>query len=951
MRRLQRINSKIILALVLLVAIIFPALTVQDVYAKSELRQARVGFFEYSGYHEIDKNNKRTGYGEDFFRMLQRYTNLRYKYVDIDKSWDELFPMLENGEIDVLSPVRWTPERAQRFDFSHSIGRNYAQITARSDDTRFDVNNNDYSVLNGARIGVLQSSGRVLDLQELARQKGFSYVPVIYSNEAALTQALQNKEVDLVETSSLRKTKHERIIAKFAPEEFFAIVRKGDSRLLSELNYGIEQMDINEGDWRNILFYKNYLAPNSDSLNFSQRELDYIEDVQAGRKKITATVRTDLDPFAYNKGGKAAGIIPEYFAHLMEMAGLPYEVVMPRDNNEYMQWVRENKYDVFMSNFTQEAENPAYGAASDSYIRMNVARITRKDFSGDIKVLAALSVNKNKRLESNIPENVRVIEKPTREAMLQAVASGEADVCYVYSYVADKFIRQHPDAKLTYTVLANTVDQFHVVVAPQTDHELASIINKCIRADNGHQLDELVKQHMEYSRKEFSLLEFMRENPGYVVLIVLIIAVAVYIAYLNNAMRMSAQQLAAERLQYAEKLRRQNQQLEESMAAEQRANMAKRQFLFNMSHDIRTPMNAILGFTDLAAQNLGDENRLKDYLHKIRRSGDNLLSLINNVLEMSRIETGKQVVREVNCDTHEMVKSIIVSFDAEVRSKGINFVLDSDVKHTQLWVDPMLMRQVTVNLLSNAFKYTPKGGTVTYCLRELPSEREGYCRIKVVVKDTGIGISKEFLPHIFEQFEREHTKTESKVEGSGLGMSIVKRIIDLMGAEISIESEQGKGTTVTMIFEHRIAERPEKAKQQAAEKAAAVELAGRRILLAEDNDLNAEIALTVLRGAGMQVDRAADGAECVELLQKAAPRTYELILMDVQMPKVNGYEATRKIRALDDEAKRHIPIVAMTANAFAEDREKAQAAGMDDFLPKPVDVKKMMALLAKLLRR
>lgn len=492
----KKVSGKIIVAAMLLVTVFF-SICVLEVYAASKVQSARIGFFTYSGYHEIDANDKHIGYGDDFFRLLQRYTNLRYEFVNVYKSWNELFGMLENGEIDALSPVRWTPERAQRFDFSHSIGRNYAQLSARSDDYRFDVHNNDYSVLNGARIGVLRSSGRIPDLERLAQERGFSYTPIVYNNEAELTQALHNKEIDLVSTSSLRKTKNERIITRFAPEEFYVIVRKGDKHLLDEINYGIEQMDINEGDWRNILFSKNYLEPNNKTLSFSQRELAYIADVKAGRKKITAAVRTDIDPFAYKHDGEAAGIVPEYFAYLMQMAGLPYTVVQPDSNTEYMQWLREGKADVFMSNFTSEAEQPALGVASDSYLRLNVSRVTRKDFDGDIYSLATLPVNKESVLKG-IPADVKIVEEPTREAMMQAVADEKADVCYVYSYVADKYIRQHPEANLQYTALTNIVDQFYVIVPPQADHELASIINKCIRVDNGHQLDELIKQHMEY---------------------------------------------------------------------------------------------------------------------------------------------------------------------------------------------------------------------------------------------------------------------------------------------------------------------------------------------------------------------------------------------------------------------------------------------------------------------
>ena len=727
-------------------------------------------------------------------------------------------------------------------------------------------------------------------------------------------------------------------------------MRKEDTALLSEINYGIEQMNLYEGDWSSRLYYKNYAQQVNKELTFSQRELDYIEDVQSGRKKIVATVPTDLDPYAYMDSGKLRGIIPDYFAFLMQMAGLPYENKLVYSREQYKDYVRKQEANVFMATRTAMLDDFVSGVSTDDYMQLNIARVTRKNFSGQIKSVAILPGNEH-RLEENIATDVKWVTQSTREGVLNAVSLGMADAAYVYSYVAYQYIREHPDCDLSYTTLNTPVHGLHMNITGSTDHELASILNKCIKADGGRQLDAIVRQHLVYDVPVITLRQFVQKNPWYVLIGFIILTVGGYIIYLNFRMRQSAQQLADERLEYAEKLQAKNKELETSMRAEQQANMAKRQFLFNMSHDIRTPMNAILGFTQLAEKHLDDTARTADYLGKINRSGANLLALINNVLEMSRIETGKQKVHEEVCDVQELVDSILVSFDADVQAKNLQFTLEQDIIHEKLWLDATMIRQIVVNLISNAVKYTPRGGKINYSVKELPSEREGCCYIQIVVKDNGIGMSKEFLPHIFEQFEREQTTTAGKVEGSGLGMAIVKRMLDMLGAKIKVESELGKGTTITVLFEHRYVENEAEGSEQKKQAVATDSFVGKRVLLAEDNNLNAEIAIAVLSEAGLLVERAANGRECVQCIEQHEAGYYDVVLMDAQMPELNGYEATKLIRSLGDEDKRSILIIAMTANAFAEDKEKALEAGMDDFLPKPVKVQKMLGLLAKRLGR
>lgn len=373
------------------------------------------------------------------------------------------------------------------------------------------------------------------------------------------------------------------------------------------------------------------------------------------------------------------------------------------------------------------------------------------------------------------------------------------------------------------------------------------------------------------------------------------------------------------------------------------ANRAKSAFLFNMSHDIRTPMNAIIGFTMLAKEYMDDKERLNSYLDKITTSNEFLLSIINNVLEMARIESGKETLDEEPCDMMALGREIVTMFAADMKTKGVAFVSTVNVKHRYIYADEVKVRKIMLNLLSNAGKYTPAGGTVSMTITELPSEKTGYIIYRNVIEDTGVGMSKEFLEHLFEPFVREKNSTDSKVIGTGLGMPIVKKMVELMGGTIEVESEPGKGTRFTFTAEHRLVEDSVvKQLEQKPEEVSKDMFRGKRILLAEDNELNAEIAMTLLENAGFVVEHVENGLDCVEHLVKADFGYYDLILMDVQMPKLDGYQATRKIRNLPDEKKAGVPIIAMTANAFEEDRQRALQVGMDGFVSKPIEVNKLM---------
>ena len=398
------------------------------------------------------------------------------------------------------------------------------------------------------------------------------------------------------------------------------------------------------------------------------------------------------------------------------------------------------------------------------------------------------------------------------------------------------------------------------------------------------------------------------------------------------------------------KERMQEEKLKKAYAAAENANKAKTEFLNNMSHDIRTPMNVILGYNQLMKSQLTEPKQF-DYQKKIEQSGKLLLSIINNVLDMARIESGKMKVDENYEVVGEIIDEIISTFSSKAKEKEIHLSGSMQVTHRNILCDGTKIREIYVNLVSNAIKYTPRGGNVTITVEELPCEKEGYIKIKGEVEDTGIGMSKEYLPTLFEPFSREHNTTIGKVGGTGLGMSVVKRMIDLMGGSIEVKSELGKGTVFTFTLMHKIADEKYYSKKiETADVSDTGEnLHGKHVLLAEDNDLNAEIAIAVLEETGLIIERVEDGIQCVNRIEQMPSGTYDLILMDIQMPNMDGYKATQCIRRLDDKKKSEIPIIAMTANAFEEDKKMAFDAGMNGHIAKPIDIEKLEEVILSVL--
>jgi len=504
----------------------------------------------------------------------------------------------------------------------------------------------------------------------------------------------------------------------------------------------------------------------------------------------------------------------------------------------------------------------------------------------------------------------------------KAVHSGEAD-CFVVK--AGQSLKTMADSKMCRIFLTKSCASCFAVARDNTT--LMNILNKTIQTLPDSRLSSQFYVY-ENAPGKVTLAEYIKDNLRvvsiwFVSVVLIIVWIIVYLLIQARKAQIQAE----------------------------KANAAKSDFLFNMSHDIRTPMNALLGYSELIKRKLTDP-KLLDYQEKMEQSGNLLLSIINNVLDMARIESGKVELDEDYVKIRDIYQGIYKIFQAEAEKKGIHLKMEYDVKHEHVICDETKNREIFLNLISNAVKYTASGGRVTIRITELDCDRKDYVRIRTQVIDTGIGMSEEFLPSLFEAFARERNTTDGKIAGTGLGMPIIKKYIDMMYGTIEVESKQGEGSKFTVTLEYRIADKSYY--ERATEKFSDMDetrISGKHILLAEDNDLNAEIAEFILEDMGLIVDRVEDGVQCVSRIEQKPAGTYDLILMDIQMPNMDGYKATEVIRDLADKSKANIPIIAMTANAFEEDRKKALAKGMNGHIAKPVDIEKMREILQNTFKR
>ena len=904
----------------------------------AEGKVVRVGWYE-GGYNITGPSGERSGYGYDFQQTVAAYTGWRYEYVK--GSSVELLEKLQRGELDMLNCMSYTPERAQHMLFS-SVPMGREKYYLYADIEKTGISPSKLYLLEGKGVSMIASSMMETAFSNWEKQQGLHTQHLLASSmKERQSLVAQGKAVAVVATELLpMKQEGLSAVTPVGGSDIYFAINKNRPDLKTELDEAMRRIEQDKPFYAEKL-YKQYMTTAVVPV-LSKDEQAWL--AQHGKIRI-GVLKGDSGFFSYEEDGSHKGAIADYIRYAsscFEEQRLDFAVQGFDTQSEMLQALKDGKIDmIFHFNENHYLAEQNGFVLSNRIMKITIPVITtQKQFNENAANILAVPKD-NYLAKSYAAHNYpqwKIKEYASRAEAEQAVRKGQAD-CFFAKY---SVLTDYADDKLLHGVFLSKPGNV-VFAVNRNDTVLLSVLNKTLRAMPASVMAGNLSLYDKPVHK-VTLKDFIKQN------MLTLIAFLVLIIGLMLTLLHKERKAAREAVALTARLKESQLRLKQALEQAESASEAKTNFLSNMSHDIRTPMNALLGYTMMLKPKIKDEELL-GYVENMEKSGKLLLSIINHVLDMARIESGRMEVNEVYSRVGIDIEELISVFSVEAKKKNIRLLTSVQVEHGHIMCDITKIREIFSNLISNAIKYTPEGGTVEFNTRELPCSRPGYMRIQSEIADNGMGMSKEYLPTLFDAFTRERNTTVGKISGTGLGMAIVKKLVDMQGGTIEVESELGKGSRFIVTFEHPIADEAHyKQEEQEAKSAQGAELIkGKRILLAEDNDLNAEIALFILRNMGLEVERVEDGAKCVSMLEQQPAGTYDLIFMDVQMPKMDGYTATQAIRALDDKEKAAIPIVAMTANAFAEDRERALAAGMNGHIAKPIDVKKLEQVLVKLL--
>ena len=939
MRTLIRKSVCAMLSLLLLLSAMLP---VKAAAETAPAKVVRVGSFEDT-FNYVNEKGARKGYGYELLETLSGYTGWQFEYVTCD--WSNCFEKLENGEIDIMGDISYTEDRAGEMLFSDEpMGEEKYYLYA--DLSRADISTSNFETLNGKKIGVLMGTEPEVMLTEWEEKYGLKTEHVNISNNEDVKQKLANNEIDCF--VSLEESFWAELgistITRVGESGIYYAINKDRPDLKEELDNAMCALE-DSNPFYTADLYKKYFSLDYTPI-LTGEEKAWLKEhgaIRMGFLKDDIGIST-FDPAT----GELTGAITDYIQFAIGSLGnqeLEFQIVGYDSKETELDALKSGEIDMIF-HFDQNpnlAEENHIACTNTTWISNLMAVTNKQHFNEGKANRIAVPQNKlslKKYIDFYYPQ-WEIVDCDTQEDAAKLVRDGQAD-CFVTGVSSEeKYSKKYG----FYSVpLLNPVKSCFAVNSG--NRSLLSILNKTIKAMPANMLTSSLAMYKSSARK-VTLSDFIKDNFFTVLLIGSIVVAAVLLAILKLLQKARKAEAAARKA--ANDTLELNAKLQVAVERAESANRAKSTFLFNMSHDIRTPMNAIIGYADLASRHLDDPAKLEKYMENIQVCGQNLLVLLNNVLDLARIENDKTEIEYSVSDIEKDFRNCIAMFQNQADGKGQTLTVTAHLLYPYVYADIPHLTEICTNLVSNAVKYTGACGTIRCDITQKPGEKEGWCDVVITVADNGIGMSQEFQKHIFEPFERERTSTVSKVEGSGIGMGIVKRLVGLMGGTVEVESKIGVGSTFTVTIPCRIASKDETQAKRETTPSDKKSLFGIKILLTEDNDLNAEIATELLQEEGCTVDRAKDGVECVDLLEKAVNGTYRMILMDIQMPVMNGFDAAKKIREMDDPQKADIPIIAMTANAFSEDKQAALDAGMNDHIAKPINMNILVPTIRKYL--
>lgn len=918
-------------AAILLAALLAAALCTGALAAEQEPRVLRVPFPEVAGLTETAEDGTRHGLVVDYLNEIAKYTGWEYEYIDT--AGDYMIGDFLDGKYDLMGGNYYSPDFEEFFAYpDYNIGYSKSILMARLDDG--SINSYDLRSLNGKTIGVYERAvENIRRLREYLSMHGLDCEIHPYSYEqlpqdGKLYPYLESGEVDLLLGNGFENPEEFCIVASFDSQPYYIVTNVGNQEILDGLNMVLEKIADSNPNFSAERYAAHFQDQSAIDIRLNETERAYVR----GRGAITVAVPESYHPLFCLDAAENLhkGIVPDVLDAVSKFTGLTFTYIFADNYGDAVRMVQEGEAELLCFYLGSEEDSVQQGLTLTSpYVELNniVVRNKASTYPDDDLVCA---ISGGRPLPTEIMA-AKVQTYPTVNDALVAVNRGEADFAYALASRMEWDIQQYHYSNLVPVSLVNDRSDLSFALSRPSNPDLLTILNKAINSLSAKERATILDRNLvSIGTSRLSLMEFIYANPMTfiaVLTVFLLALVAVVLWVYRSRMRAAVMQSHLEKAE-----------------AESRA---KGEFLSRMSHELRTPMNAVVGLTDLTGMMEGVPDDVRENLIKLRASSHYMLDLINDILDMSRIDSGKLVLASEPFSLERMLGELQAMMGPEAQRRGIQYTMEKDLTHSGLTGDAIRLRQVLTNLLSNAFKFTPEGGAVILTVKEeAGTGTEAVFTFRV--RDTGAGIPPEDQKRIFESFEQVGS-SRAKSEGTGLGLAISRSIVEKMGGKLEVKSEPGAGSEFFFIVALPLDDRGGEFLHSQDGQADGELLRGVQILLAEDNDLNAEIAAQLLEIQGAQVCRSVDGRQALERFSESRPGEFQVILMDIQMPEMNGLEATRAIRALHRPDAAAVPIVAMTANTFKEDVDAALASGMNGFVPKPLDVNYLYRLLRDLL--